>query len=575
VKRLTFLALFGILLSGLLESGKVAGASPSEPSTQPQAKSAQDLIDDLADPDPQVRDGAAQKLTAIGLSARPALIAAAKEGDPRISPRAAEILLQLPWSAPGDPPLVRQMLVGYGQRPDEERRQVVARLPGVPGSGPALVRLMREDPSDNVAWFIARMLSRNTDEPTLRALRELDPANARPAALAMSGRAWLRVDRARAMDLLRQAIETDRQHATFDEGALDFAFDLLCGAAIEANKPADAAELRRRQAQRVAQLSLDENRSEPVLELFALHAEFGPLPGFEQDLQTFHSVLARPEALYALARSWDRAGQGLVGDAMKDAAFAVSSADPNVRFRTARFLADHDWTNAAETELRAVLTSAAAMDTDQRAQYQVSTYYQLAHLEADRGDEAGSADLLQSAQEVLEHAGGAVHAEELNLPDQIHTRRLRASRAARDDKAAAAHLKALLQSPNIEVDGGIEAYTYLRELGRDAEAEQVFARAYAAQRAQLQRDVNNPEELNNLAWLCARCNKNVAEAVDLATRAVYAMPERAGYLDTAAEAHFAAGQADEAVKLETQALALKPNDRFMATQLARFRAGAR
>jgi hypothetical protein len=54
-----------------------------------------------------------------------------------------------------------------------------------------------------------------------------------------------------------------------------------------------------------------------------------------------------------------------------------------------------------------------------------------------------------------------------------------------------------------------------------------------------------------------------------------AEPDSAAYLDTNAEAHFRAGQAAEAVRLETLALKYQPGDKFMEGQLKRFRAGVK
>ena len=58
-------------------------------------------------------------------------------------------------------------------------------------------------------------------------------------------------------------------------------------------------------------------------------------------------------------------------------------------------------------------------------------------------------------------------------------------------------------------------------------------------------------------------------------RATSLAPESYAILDTAAEAHFRAGNAEKSVQLETRALELKPNDKFMLEQLARFKAGLR
>jgi predicted Zn-dependent protease len=79
--------------------------------------------------------------------------------------------------------------------------------------------------------------------------------------------------------------------------------------------------------------------------------------------------------------------------------------------------------------------------------------------------------------------------------------------------------------------------------------------------------------MNNLAWLCARCDQKLDEALDLSKQAVAAQPDNAAYIDTLAEVHFRRGDAAEAARLESQALRFKPDDEFMQRQYLRFKAG--
>src|SRR5438105_3863331 len=128
------------------------------PATQLTGISA--LIEKLADPDPRVRQSAEARIVAAGISARPAVLAAWRGGDPRIAPRAARLLLQLPWDLPSDPPAVRQLLAGYGASKDEDRQQIAVKISQQLGCGPALLRMMREDPSDIVSWIVYALIAR-------------------------------------------------------------------------------------------------------------------------------------------------------------------------------------------------------------------------------------------------------------------------------------------------------------------------------------------------------------------------------------------------------------------------------
>jgi predicted Zn-dependent protease len=90
-----------------------------------------------------------------------------------------------------------------------------------------------------------------------------------------------------------------------------------------------------------------------------------------------------------------------------------------------------------------------------------------------------------------------------------------------------------------------------------------------------QRDSAMGEAMNDLAWFCSRTGEHAEEASALADRAMALEPENYAYIDTAASAHFAAGDAAEAVRLEKRALLMRPSDVFMQRQLQRFEAAAK
>src|SRR5207248_9971351 len=112
--------------------------------------------------------------------------------------------------------------------------------------------------------------------------------------------------------------------------------------------------------------------------------------------------------------------------------------------------------------------------------------------------------------------------------------------------------------------------TDLKSLGAADEAKAYFETAYRAQKAPLCLRLTAAEALNNLAWLCARCGERADEAVALAGRAMALEPENYAYIDTAASAQFAAGNAPEAARLERRALIMRPCDPFMLRQLETF-----
>jgi membrane associated rhomboid family serine protease len=94
-------------------------------------------------------------------------------------------------------------------------------------------------------------------------------------------------------------------------------------------------------------------------------------------------------------------------------------------------------------------------------------------------------------------------------------------------------------------------------------------------REMLAREVANPGELNNLAWQIATSRRPtksaLAQAVELAERAVLLTAAREPtILDTLAEVTFAQGNAERAIELIDEAIALAPGESYYREQRRRF-----
>ncbi len=106
---------------------------------------------------------------------------------------------------------------------------------------------------------------------------------------------------------------------------------------------------------------------------------------------------------------------------------------------------------------------------------------------------------------------------------------------------------------------------------RVLEAEEQLARS----NDRLSRSVTAPrlaQECNQLAWLLSKCRISTAEALSLSLRSLELSPDEAIYLDTLARCYFAAGQVEDAVRTQKQAIRAAPHERQMLTQLAEFEA---
>ena len=400
------------------------------------------------------------------------------------------------------------------------------------------------------------------------ALRALDLSDERVSVIVAAARAWMPLDWSKSLVALARAIDADEHRATRDLGLLNFAFDLLAADAVEQQKFDDAARWRRRQAARRAE-EFDTPRA--VLSLFALHSEFGPLTGFEQDLQTYEDELGRPEVLYAIARMHERAGNSLLACALRQSAIASNLVSCEGHVIAAQWLLEQGWASDATRELQFALSTGHGLEPARKLDIDTRASYLLAQIAAEADDDLTAADRFQTTQDLIDKSSNSPNA---NLGGGIHRHRLRLARANHDEASVKNELAALLAQSEPDPDASIDLVNYLREIWRTDEASQQFDRAYEAQKARLAGDPANPQEMNNLAWLCARCRQRLPEAIDLATRATQLAPENAGFWDTLAEARFASGNYVVAATLESRALSMKIRDPFMIRQLNRFKHGA-
>src|SRR5437764_8471510 len=129
-----------VILIALLNLPRAVFAAPTTAPADPVTS----LIQSLGDPDPNTRQRAAQKLTEMGATARPALVMAAQGGSLQIASRATDLLMKLPWSIPSDPARVREALNGYGDANNDQRKIIIENLYKISGAEPALLRLVQE-----------------------------------------------------------------------------------------------------------------------------------------------------------------------------------------------------------------------------------------------------------------------------------------------------------------------------------------------------------------------------------------------------------------------------------------------
>ncbi len=115
------------------------------------------------------------------------------------------------------------------------------------------------------------------------------------------------------------------------------------------------------------------------------------------------------------------------------------------------------------------------------------------------------------------------------------------------------------------------APAYLRLAGEFKDKEEAFlSRTHALLEKALESDVQSAEVYNSLAWEFALLKKYPEETIRAAEKAHKLAPDDANIMDTMAEAQFAAGNFSEAVRWETMALKIEPENAFFLGQLAKY-----
>jgi tetratricopeptide (TPR) repeat protein len=561
------------------------GAAP-EPS--PEAQPSLDLlVVRLASSDPQEREDAAKALTVRGAEARPAVMRGMRSDDPELRAGAARVLLQLPWYLPDDSPNVRRLLERYGQVDAVGRIQLVNSLSELKNHGfGALERLIAEEPDDQVKWAIVRVLRLCYSEPVLERFRRLAPAEGAPVVsasaplLAAAGHAWFPKDMKRAAGLLRAAIDLDFRQWANDRGELVAAYERVEHWLLLEGRHDEMAELLRKRIER--QISSDvywdageESGAPPigVMELFALHARFGPLREFERDVLAQARWLGDARVAYCVARVFERSGKPALAEAVARGARLTAVTAERARFSIGAFLLHQGWHDWAEGEFAAVLSF-----KDHHTELtHANAHFRLSLLAQARDDDLLAATHLEAAMKLHDVGGGQLrNTTEREQWQEVNWRYMKAAQKSGDRAEVERRLGELMKdvaalgNPDVVND----VVPMLKARGRHAEAKELFERTYQGFKQKIEAAPEQPRDKNNLAWLCARCGENEQEALALAKEASGAAPDNAAFMDTLAEAYFQNGQYDKAVEIEKKVVLLRPGDRFLERQLKRFEAAA-
>ncbi len=594
------LTVAGLTLA-LSAAARGAGPLPADPAG---------LVDCLIAPDPSRRSAAARELIDLARAARPTVLAASHGPDSVRAAAARAVLLDLPWDRPDDPPAVRNLLRNYGTLAPAARAAVVGQLEDLAAltGRPAVLRLMREDPSPTVAWAAEGRLTDALDSATADELRRWaasaeDRRALPPAALAAAAEAVdLAADHdppAAGIDPVSTALlrECFRRAGPFDDDAKvrDAAARLLAEAEARRDWPAALAVARRQallagaggsqQAEPDGEpaASAEDPAAEAARLVLLIQADHGPLPGAAADFAAAAAHLPNGAIpLYAasrLAARWDRPAMAM---GLEVAAFAAGGADAGGRFDTGDLLARMGWYGPAERELRVALRLADAAGPV-GAQLKANTRLRLFNVCVATRRFGAAADELQASYDLTggqgfqrtEASGKRTEWPAAAVLTEVWRLRFLDAKARDAKPAMADAVDHMLRLDPGAAGVAPDLVLALADLGREKEIGPVFDPAYRQMKKELAERPTDPQRMNQLAWLLARSNRKLDEALKLAGEAVRRSPASAGYIDTLAEVQFHRGAFAEAAALERRALGIDPSDEFMAEQLAKFEAAAK
>lgn len=121
-----------------------------------------------------------------------------------------------------------------------------------------------------------------------------------------------------------------------------------------------------------------------------------------------------------------------------------------------------------------------------------------------------------------------------------------------------------------QVDVPIAVIRALDQADARAAGDELFRLAWDFFEHQLVRVPDSANLLNNQAWMAARCQRRLPEALNKARRAVKLAPDNAAYLDTLAEILFIQGDRDQAMQLMRLCRRLDPHEPYFRSQIRRF-----
>jgi tetratricopeptide (TPR) repeat protein len=585
-----------------------AGSSPAGTSSAEVAPLAEEasgprvkqLIRQLGSARYAERRAASRELRQIGAEAFDLLNAAVDDNDPEVAASAQYLLRQITvrWIQPGDTAAVRVLLRDFGSQSEEMRSARIAGLTALPnGEGlPALCRIARFDRSPLISREAALAVIRPDDRPTSRTAIDPDILSQELGTSTRVGSIWLRQyflqlrDPAASIASWQRLI--DEEAARLEDNPNDTSttviLDLLWNLADLHRELGQKNELIAA-IDRMIQLESD-SPDETAIELLTWLPEnklWDVLDDFLAKHEPRFQQSKRPMYYAALARA-SQGKQELGEELAKKAA----ELDPQTGMES--FVAAKDLEEHAQFEW-AVREYKRSIDKEQIGSGAgILARVYLANLYHDYEQHDEAAEILQPLVKAVQgdgnvgqlytnlrrfysRQGDSILPEAEALGCRMHYFRAcqyreeedwsrvreELQRAIRFDPTDADVLIAMYRVPDADDKWRQTTLAQIRELARQFQQ-------------QIEEDPSDRDPYNQWAWLISNTEGDYQQAIRYSHRSLELIPagadESAGasYLDTLGRCYYAAGDLENAVKYQRQAVAKVDYMQVMQRQLALF-----
>jgi tetratricopeptide (TPR) repeat protein len=557
-----------------------------------------ELIRQLGSPQFAMRRAAAIELRQIGAEAFDMLNAATDDADLEVASSARYLLRQITvrWVRGEDSAVVRGLLQDYGNRPDETRLEQVetlARLANGDGVA-ALCRIARFDRSPVVSRSAALEIIRPREFTTKRMVLDADTAERELGDSSRVAAAWLRqyVEQLRdpASSVAPWQKFVDSETAKLEEGTDETNSEVVCGLVwnlADVHRQLDNTQLFSAAVGRMIDLDSDDSE-DTTTRLLAWLTKHKSWQVLDEMLAKHEDRLQQSKrALYYAALARSRQGKADIAEQLAQKANALEPQAALESFITAHELEEHSQFEWAVREYRRTVDK-EAVDSHEGI---LSRVY-LASLLHDYEKHEEAAETLEPLVKSVQGEGRVgqlysklqkYYVDRLSLPEahalaaRMHYYRAWQYREEDDHRRERDALELAIRSDPTDADVLIAMYRLedADEKWREAVRRRIRDLAQSFQH-DIDSNPSDPTAYNQWAWLVSNTEGDFQKAIRYSQRSLELIPPDAGeaagggFLDTLGRCYYAAGDFENAVKYQREAVEKVDYMQVMHRQLALF-----